>query len=152
MFKQVFYPSALSITFFMAISFSEPLFANTRANTFIDNGNGTVTDTTTGLTWQQEIDINEPAVFSEASQFCANLVLAGSTDWRLPRVKELISIVDYRLTNPAIDDRFFPNTNNGFYWTTTPDGINPSLFRIIAFSNGISFSSNSGNLNYRCVR
>ncbi len=47
---------------------------------------------------------------------------AGYKKWRLPRLSELLSIVDYEKLNPAIDDYYFPNTEhttNEGYWTYT---------------------------------
>jgi hypothetical protein len=36
--------------------------------------------------------------------------LCGYTDWRMPTVKELVSIVDYSRVNSSIDPTYFPNT------------------------------------------
>ena len=58
----------------------------------VDNGDGTVTDNRTGLIWQQ----GEPGAmtWNSALTYCEGLSLAGSTDWRLPNIKELESLVD----------------------------------------------------------
>jgi hypothetical protein len=47
------------------------------------------------------------------------LIYAGFSDWRLPNVKELPSIVDYSVYSPAINGTFFPNTQSGVYWSGT---------------------------------
>ena len=68
---------------------------------FVDNGNGTVSDTSTGLMWQQDTDRQTGnkyyvlMTWEEALLYCENLQLGGYTDWRLPTVKELRSLADY---------------------------------------------------------
>ncbi len=63
-------------------------------NQFVDNGNQTITDSATGLTWQQG-DSEQGMNWFAALEYCENLTLGGSSEWRLPNVKELHSIVDY---------------------------------------------------------
>ena len=88
-----------------------------------DNGNGTVTDHSTGLMWQQ----GEPGSMTRAAalNYCENLsfpLTNGFTDWRLPNIKELVSLVDYSVANytnliPAFNRTFFPNAVEGvYYW------------------------------------
>jgi len=43
----------------------------------------------------------------------------GYSDWRLPNVKELQSIVDYSRVSPAIDTTYFPNAQSDLYWSST---------------------------------
>ena len=66
-------------------------------NDFTDNGSGTITDNATGLMWSQDdsgsgLNWEEALAYIEA-QNDANYL--GYSDWRLPNVKELQSIVDY---------------------------------------------------------
>ncbi len=63
-------------------------------NDFVDNSDSTVTDQATGLMWM-ELDSDSAMNWSEALSFAEGLELAGHSDWRLPNVKELQSIVDY---------------------------------------------------------
>lgn len=108
-------------------------------NNFVDNGDGTITDTATGLMWQQNDD-GITRDWQNALSYCENLTLATHSDWRLPNAKELHSIVDYSRSpdatnSPAIDPLFFcssynnPNgdVNYGNYWTSSPlmDGPTP---------------------------
>lgn len=78
-------------------------------NNFKDNGNGTVADYATGLTWQRD-DSGEGMPWGDALEYCENLTLAGQSDWRLPNAKELQSIVDYsrapELGSAAMDPIF----------------------------------------------
>ena len=50
---------------------------------FTDNGDGTVTDNVTGLTWEQTPDSGNYS-WDEAQAYCESLSLAGSDDWRMP--------------------------------------------------------------------
>jgi len=108
-------------------------------NIYQDNGDGTITDLATGLTWQQS-DSVDTYDWEEALSYAENLELAGYNDWRLPNAKELQSIVDYnkslQTTNSAAIDDLFDSTiikdyngndNYGYYWTSTThlDGANP---------------------------
>lgn len=47
------------------------------------------------------------------------LEYAGYTDWYLPNVKQLVSIVNYQNSSPSIDTTYFPNTKTFKYWTGT---------------------------------
>jgi hypothetical protein len=85
---------------------------------YVDNNDGTVTDTYTGLMWQQETPDNL-MTWEQALSYCENLSLAGYTDWRLPTIKEQRSIVDYSRYKPAINLAYFPDTNTSFYWSST---------------------------------
>jgi hypothetical protein len=87
-------------------------------NHFIDNGDGTVTDTSTALMWQQAT-APETYNWDQALSYCENLTLAGYSDWRLPTIKELNSIVDVSRSSPAINMADFPNTMAYHYWPST---------------------------------
>ncbi|WP_319526507.1 DUF1566 domain-containing protein [uncultured Desulfosarcina sp.] len=71
------------------------------ATNLVDNGDGTITDLTTGLMWQQKY--KHSLTWSEALSYCENLKLAGHSDWRLPHVHELQTIIDYSRFNPSAD-------------------------------------------------
>jgi hypothetical protein len=100
-------------------------------NQFVDNGDGTITDNATGLTWMKA-DSGKGMNWQAALKYAENLDYAGHDDWRLPNAKELQSIVDYTrcpdITNSAAIDPIFgvtPIENEGsqkdypYYWTST---------------------------------
>lgn len=121
-------------------------------NAFVDNGNGSVTDHATGLTWlQQDSGAFKAGTYGdgrlnwqEALAWCESLDYAGSSDWRLPNAKELQSLVDYSrapdTTNSAAIDPLFQATylangvnnegegNYPYYWSSTThlDGVVPA--------------------------
>ena len=58
---------------------------------YTNNGDGTVTDNVTGLIWQQ--DMGEKISFEQAFIKADSLSLADYTDWRVPTIKELYSLI-----------------------------------------------------------
>ena len=100
-------------------------------NDWVENGNGTLTDSATGLTWQQG-DSGQGMNWADALAYAENLTLGGYSDWRLPTAKELQSIVDYTRSpdttgSAAIDPAFGVSgiineagqSDFPFYWTST---------------------------------
>lgn len=100
-------------------------------NDFVDNGDGTVTDNATGLMWQQD-DSGVGMNWGGALEYAESTTSSDYSDWRLPNVKELQSIVDYTrapsVTNSAAIDPIFNcstitdeggDTNYPFYWSGT---------------------------------
>jgi hypothetical protein len=88
---------------------------------FADHGNGTVTDNLTGLMWTKDAQqIKGTMKWSDALTACNDLHYAGYTDWRLPNVKELLSLIDYREHDPALPlGHPFDNVQIIFYWSST---------------------------------
>jgi len=115
------------------------------------NGDGTVTDTSTGLMWQQATDgaMNWEAAISH----CEALSLAGYDHWRLPNRKELRSIIDYSRSSPAIDTAVFPGTVSSYYWSSTTYARYTGGAWDIGFSSGHDASSDKSGSGYvRAVR
>jgi len=81
-----------------------------------DNGDGTITDKNTGLTWEKlsaDGSIHDQGnAYSWADAFAVHVAglnkanFAGHNDWRLPNVKELQSIVNYQNFAPAVSSAF----------------------------------------------
>ena len=82
---------------------------------------------------------------------CEALTLASQSDWRLPNIKELGSIVDTSERNPAIDETAFPNTISESYWSSSP--IGSTNVHHLDFSLGRVLNENkSYGYWVRCVR
>ncbi|MGB2959808.1 MAG: DUF1566 domain-containing protein [Bacteroidota bacterium] len=78
---------------------------------FQDNGDGTVADLNTGLMWQKTPDLDNQSTFDVALPGAGTLRLAGYSDWRLPTIKELYSLIDFKGSSfsrvPYIDTDYF---------------------------------------------
>ncbi|MCB1320660.1 MAG: DUF1566 domain-containing protein, partial [Leptospiraceae bacterium] len=121
-------------------------------NDFHVNGNKTITDAATGLTWMQA-DSGKSMSWQDALAYCAELDFAGHDDWRLPDPKELQSIVDYDrapdATEPgaratAIDPLFAVGDPEAWYWTGTTLLEAPPHLPIGAHAVYISFGQATG--------
>jgi len=112
---------------------------------YIDNGNGTVTDKYTGLMWKK---CSEPDTttdcsgthsaypWADAITQCENLTYAGYSDWRLPNMKELFSLIKFEGSGPYIDTTYFPSTLSGYYWTSTIYAPNTTYAMYVNFYSG----------------
>lgn len=107
--------------------------ATTPPSRFTDQGDGTGTDIVTGLQWKR---CEEGRVWDGvactgsatlhtwqgALQLADTADFAGKSDWRLPNVKELASIIEGACYSPAIALGVFPGVDsNAVFWTSTPD-------------------------------
>lgn len=115
----------------------------------IDNGDGTVTDTSSGLMWEQPNVIIFSKDWVDANDYCNNKILANRFDWRLPTKSELQML----LTNNSLEvDSMFPDNSFGHYWTST-DGYSEDEKMYIVWSSGTSGSENKTDSNkYMAVR
>ncbi len=113
---------------------------------FWDNGDGTVTDQATKLMWVADPSIlgtiwgdpgNPLRMTLQAGIInCNNLEYAGYTDWRMPNVKELESLVDYSRATPSIDADKFPNTQADIYYSSTITEFSGYRVFVVDFSSG----------------
>jgi hypothetical protein len=124
---------------------------------FHDNGDGTITDDTTGLVWEKKGDdgglhdkdkaylwspgANSIWEWLAAINTEAGTGFAGRSDWRIPNKKELESIVDAATFNPALPASFSSGCVPGcaaticgctgslvHYWTSTSVAAAPADF------------------------
>lgn len=67
---------------------------------------------------------------------------AGHTDWRMPNIKELNSIVERQCYGPAINSNVFPNTEaTSRFWSSTPSVLGAAMAWMISFYYGDMESS-----------
>jgi len=119
---------------------------------FVNNMNGTITDTLTGLMWQKD-DSQNPLTWEEAITQFNDLLLADHTDWRMPTREELRSIVDYSRITPSIYINQFPNTVLGNYWTSTAHPFQENHIWCIHYYNGTdNYQSKNNQYFSRAVR
>jgi hypothetical protein len=119
-----------------------------------------VTDDVTGLMWQQMGPPNpvhrfgDAATAGTAQNYCATLTLGGHSDWRLPNIIELVSLVDPSTSVPAIQATVFPGTRVvDEYWTSTPFASLSPLIWTVSFQYGAAFGFDpTAAAMVRCVR
>ena len=79
--------------------------------------------------------------------------LCGHNNWRLPSKKELLSIVNYSKSYSAIDGAYFPNTQSGEYWSSSPDAHDSYRAWGVFFNRGQDSGDHKSNtLFVRLVR
>ena len=150
-----------------------------------DNGDSTITDFDTGLMWEKKIDevlgfpcepFNLPSCrtrkftwatamaefLSELNGFAdpasSQFGHAGHTDWRLPTIAELGTIVDTTVPGcnsvSACIDPIFGPTVASYYWSSTTQATFPNDAWVVYFSSGFAgFWDNKVTYDYvRAVR
>jgi hypothetical protein len=122
------------------------------------NGFFVTVDNRTGLTWitnPADAGLDAAYTWTAALAACEGSNFAGFSDWRLPNVREMMSIVDYsNAAGPTLNAVFFPNTHSNYYWTSTSYVPDPTLAWYVDFSAGYVHMDNktTGANNVRCVR
>lgn len=117
-----------------------------------------VSCTDTNLMWQDSEEVKKDTnkkAWKDAVNHCEDLVFANYSDWRLPNVRELQSIVDDKKYNPSIKDGFI-NVEPKDYWSSTNDASHPTTNTYawnIGFKEGDSSPDGKNSTNFiRCVR
>jgi len=129
---------------------------------YVDHGDGTVTHTPTGLTWQRCVKGQ-----SWAGNTCSGNVtyynwdaavaltdnFAGYVDWRLPTVVQLLTLADYSLSNFALNAAMFPAEPESDLWSASAYAGNSSSAWGINFHYGNpNFNGKAANYAVRLVR
>lgn len=141
---------------------------------YVSNGDGTITDRRTGLMWEALSDddsihdVDSPFTWEQALAKATSLnavAFAGHSDWRLPNILELESIVSHGHVAPAISAIFASSCDPGcsvtacscntasFYWTSTSNLDSPNMAWSVEFLRGATqFESKTERLFVRLVR
>jgi len=105
-----------------------------------------VQDNVTGLVWENKTDdgsIHDKDniyIWDDVqSVFIATLNsqnFGGYSDWRLPTIKELYTLVDSSMYLPSINTTYFPNTVSSYYWSSTTYASSPGSAWLVLFGGG----------------
>ena len=139
---------------------------------YADNGDGTITDLSTGLMWEKKNDDDTPhdvdnyylwsgsgseeTIWDWLDDVNAEggTGFAGHSDWRIPNLRELQSIVNYGVVfpgptvSPAFNAPCAPGctvtacscTASFSYWTSTTNSSNPDIAWIVGFDDGYVYN------------
>ncbi len=101
---------------------------------FIINGDGTITDPNTELMWQEQ---TAPGTYTwqEALAYSEGLNLGGYSDWRLPNINELRTLVDYTRWGPAIGS-VLAETVAWRYWSSSTYANFTHIAWVVNFGSG----------------
>lgn len=108
---------------------------------FTDHDDGTVTDNMTGLMWTKNASLETAKTWDNAVDFCTNMnAEAGTynyTDWRLPNVRELASLIDYGHADPPLPTGHpFTAVQLGGYWSSSTTANRSNYAWLVFMSNG----------------
>ncbi|HYC56142.1 MAG TPA: DUF1566 domain-containing protein [Candidatus Binatia bacterium] len=141
---------------------------------FVDNGDGTITDTSSGLMWEKLADdggvhdyntgYNWTNAFGKIGTLNA-ASFGGYDDWRLPSVRELLTIVNFGVVNPAAYSPFSTNctpgctlatcscTSGATAWTSSSFQLGATSAWLVDFyAGGTGNSSKTNSATVRAVR
>ncbi len=127
--RKIFLISMLNLFVFCSTGYAE----------LIDNGDGTVTDTKTGLMWQKAEAGTKP--WEAALAYCETLGLAGHSDWRLPDRSELQSLFDSIYNNPSINKTAFFDAMSSAYWSSNTYADNTGYAWAVYFGDGDDYAA-----------
>jgi hypothetical protein len=131
---------------------------------YINHNDGTVTDKKTILMWKQcpeglsgsscTTGTMTKYTYKTAIEHAEEATFATYSDWRLPNIKELLSLVARDRYNPAINSTLFPNTPTNYeFWSSSPSEHHADSAWSLHFSHGYDrYSDRSDNRYVRLVR
>jgi hypothetical protein len=138
---------------------------------FTDNGDGTVTDNLTGLMWMKDANFivaccpecefvaaipeeQGAVLWNEALDIVSGInngtyskCSAGYNDWRLPNIKELLSLIDFSQCAPPLPSGHpFDNVQKWNYWSSTTSAcFNDTAWRVDMYRGLVSETTTHHN-------
>jgi hypothetical protein len=121
---------------------------------FTDNGDGTVTDNLTGLIWLKNANCIGSQVWRDAiwsaqglaNGSCGLADGSAASDWRLPNLNEMLSIMHFGVIFPAVPNTAgtgqwtpgnpFTGVQNFQYWTSTTTVENTLQAKVVTVGRG----------------
>jgi hypothetical protein len=105
------------------------------------------------LAWSDE-KISSKVTWENAINACKNLTLGGYSDWRLPNVNELLTLVDHKKTSGNAFFDVFKYKNSGKYFSSTTFHKDTANAWVVNFGDGgdDTVTSKTSKQFYRCVR
>ena len=123
----------------------------------IDNDD-VIIDRATGLMWTADGDgrggsAGESLNWNDAIDYALGINFANFTDWRLPNVKELVSLIEYEAASPFFPTGFV-NIYSGLYWTSTTFFLATTNAWLIDLGSGLidPWIPKTGLFHLMCVR
>ncbi len=122
-------------------------------NAGVISQNGIAKDSATGLMWQDNKDTQTiKKDWEGAKAYCENLTLGGYSDWRLPNIYELTTLLDNTKSSKPFVINGIENIISAYYWSSTTDAGSGFVW-VVAFHNGVDGWDRKANSDYvRCVR
>lgn len=160
----VFLGLALWLGIAHAVPCQNNLPASNPDSVYIDHGDGTVTDTNTGLMWKKcaeglsgatcQTGSAQSFTWADALAQAETSTFANHSDWRLPNVKELSSLVEHCRVAPSINPNRFPNTPVHSFWSGSPIASDSSRSWLVGFYSGRADTNvrGAGGYHVRLVR
>jgi len=127
---------AISPTIGVTGAYNTPPWTGIR---FTVNGDGTVTDNLTALVWHKNATLKGTVTWQGALDYVValnHIKGAAITDWRLPNINELHSLVDLTRKNPALPA---PNPFTSVqlsYWSSTSDPGDTAVAWYVSMADG----------------
>ena len=157
--KKITFTLALLLCCGSAFAFN-PVVGDITTGFSRDDRLGVVKDDIYKLMWQDGDLSPHEMTHDEAVHYCENLNSAGFNDWRLPTIKELLSITDDTRFEPAINKAFknvaYETTDHRgerWYWSQTKSaGASSSVWVVNSNDGFVGWRDVSSRRFVRCVR
>jgi hypothetical protein len=107
-----------------------------------------VLDLKTGLEWQK--DAGGRMSWDEAMEYASSLRLGKHSDWRVPTIEELLTLIDFAKTGPASS---FPAMPSHWFWSSSSySGSSSNAWLVSVNFGSVSNDVKTNSFNVRCIR